>query len=99
MNILEKFIRHTRERQEVALMWKDDNIVLPNNQSSSFQQLQYLLKRFKCDPAYAARYDKVIQEYLSLGHAVPIDPSDSGTPGWVWYLPHHGVTSVNKPDI
>ena len=83
MDILEKSIRHTGERQEVALMWKEDNIVLPNNQSSSLQQLQYLLKRFKRDPAYAARYDKVIQEYLSLGHALPVDTSDSGKPGRV----------------
>ena len=98
MDILERSIRHTGERQEFALMWKEDNIVLPDNRSSSLQQLEYLLKRFKRDPAYAARYDKVIQEYLSLGHAVPVDPSDSGTPGRVWYLPHHGVTSVNKPD-
>ena len=98
MDILERSIRHTEERQEVALMWKEDNIVLPDNRSSSLQQLEYLLKRFKRDPAYAARYDKVIQEYLSLGHAVPVDPSDSGTPGRVWYLPHHRVTSVNKPD-
>ena len=29
MDILGKIIRHTGERQEVALMWKEDNIVLP----------------------------------------------------------------------
>ncbi|XP_045029733.1 uncharacterized protein LOC123472386 [Daphnia magna] len=98
MDLLEKSIRHTGERQEVALMWKEENAVLPNNYSSALQQLQHLSKRFKRDPAYGEKYNKVIQEYLSLGHAIPVDPSDTGTPGRVFYLPHHGVTSVNKPD-
>jgi hypothetical protein len=98
MDILEKSIRHTGERQEVALMWKEETAVLPNNYSSAVQQLQHLSKRFKRDPAYGEKYNKVIQEYLSLGHAIPVDPSDTGTPGRLFYLPHHGVTSVNKPD-
>ncbi|XP_032798778.2 uncharacterized protein LOC116935610 [Daphnia magna] len=98
MDLLEKSFRHTGERQEVALMWKEENAVLQNNYSSALQQLQHLSKRFKRDPAYGEKYNKVIQEYLWLGHAIPVDPSDTGTPGRVFYLPHHGVTSVNKPD-
>jgi hypothetical protein len=98
MDILEKSIRHAGERQEVALMWKEETTVLPNNYLSAGQQLQHLSKRFKLDPAYGEKYNKVIQEYLSLGHAIPDDPSDTGTPGHVFYLPHHGFTSVNKPD-
>jgi uncharacterized protein (UPF0303 family) len=50
------------------------------------------------DPAYEAKYDKVIQEYLSLGHAILVKPSDPGTIGRVWYLQHHVKTATNKPE-
>ena len=46
----------------------------------------------------AERYNDVVQDCLRLGHAVEIDMADPGTPERVWYIPHHGSTSLNKPN-
>ena len=98
MEILEKSIRHTGERQEVALMWKSEDTVLPDNRSAALRHMQQLTTRFVRDAAYAEKYDKVVKEYINLGFASKVDPSDTGTPGRVWYMPHHGVRTAAKPD-
>ena len=96
--LLQSTIRHIGDRYEVGLMWKSDNITLPDNRSSALRQFRALQRRFIKDPSYAEKYDKVISEYISLGHARKTEEDDKGTPGRVWYLHQHGVTSPHKPD-
>ena len=98
MQILESSLRHTGERQEVALMWKEYDITLTNNYKDAVCQLNRLCLQFEKDPVYAARYDKNIQEYIKLRFILPVEPTDTGTPGRVWYVPHHSVVTANKPD-
>lgn len=62
MQILESSIRHTGERQEVALMWKEDDITLTNNYGDALRQFNRLCLQFEKDPVYAARFDRNIQE-------------------------------------
>ena len=95
--ILESTIRHNGERYEVGLMWKSSDVKLPDNRSDAMRQFLALERRFQQDPDYAQKYHKTISEYISLGHARKIDENESGIPGRVWYLPHHGVTSPSKP--
>jgi hypothetical protein len=97
MEILENSIRHTGERQEIALMWKSEDAVLPNNYSAALRHVDQLSARFEKDLDYAAKYDVIIQEYKRLGFAEVVDPSDMGTPGRTWYMQHHGVILKNKP--
>ena len=98
MEILEKSIRHTGERREVALMWKSEGTVLPDNRSAALCHMQQLTTRLVRNAAYAEKYDKVVKEYINLGFTSKVDPSDTGTPGRVWYMPHHGVRTAAKPD-
>jgi hypothetical protein len=39
----------------------------------------------------------VVTEYITAGHAKPVDIASSITRGHIWYLPHHGVTTASKP--
>ena len=98
LEILQRSIRHNGTRQVIALPWKSDDVNLPDNRSAALRQLQHLERRFTKDLNYAEKYDKCIQEYISNGYAIKVPTNEKGTPGRVWYLPHHGVTSVNKPD-
>ena len=98
LEFLQRSIRHNGTRQVIALPWKSDNVNLPDNRSAALRQLQHLERRFTKDLNYAEKYDKCIQEYISNGYAIKVPTNEKGTPGRVWYLPHHGVTSVNKPD-
>lgn len=45
--------------------------------------------------AFKEEYDKVLKEYVSLGHATLINPPLIEDPGSYYYLPHHAVI---KPD-
>jgi hypothetical protein len=98
LKILEQTTRHTGERYEVGLMLRDPKINIPNNREVAVRHFNSLEKRFARDPAFAERYSRVMNEYISLGHAVLLDVNNSIRKGFTWYLPHHGVTNPNKPE-
>ena len=79
MEILEGSIRHTGERQEVALMWKDENCILQDNRLGALRQMDRLDIQFKNDPSFATKYDKNFQEYIRLGFIVLLSLEDRGT--------------------
>ena len=96
LNILKETIRHTGERYEVGLMLRDQQFNFPNNREAALRHLYSLERRFKKDPVFAESYRKVVEEYISLGHA--IEASKDPVPvGREWTLPHHGVQTAAKP--
>jgi hypothetical protein len=74
VEILQRPIRHNG--QVIALLWKSDDLYLPDNRSAALRQLQHLERQFVKDPIFTS--------------------NETGSPGRVWYLPHHVVTSVDK---
>ena len=62
---------------------------------SRFHSLE---KKFKQHPEFASKYKNTVNDYISKGHAVKLLPEEakhrSPVPN---YVPHHGVTNVNKP--
>lgn len=96
LRILKTTIRHTGERYEVALMLRNENPMLPNNREVALRHFFALERRFKKDPAFAESYSRVVNEYISLGHAIEAPPSSAHT-GLEWTLPHHGVQTPSKP--
>ncbi len=97
-NILEQTTRHTGERYEVGLMLRNPKINIPNSREVAVRHFNSLEKRFARDPAFAERYSRVMNEYISLGHAELLDVNNSTRKGDIWYLPYHGVTNRNKPE-
>ncbi|XP_057380775.1 uncharacterized protein LOC130703305 [Daphnia carinata] len=95
LRILENTVRHTGERYEVGLMLRHQDLQLPNNREVAARRFQALEKRFQRDPQYDNSYSRVIEEYISLGHPKLSDTMETNNP--IWYLPHHGVTTPNKP--
>ena len=89
MRILNNTIRHTGERYEVALMFRNENPILPNNRDVALRHLFSLERRFAENSTFAQSYAKVVEEYIALGHAIEAPPTPS-TKGKEWFLPHHG---------
>ena len=58
-----------------------------------------LKRRFIKDEDFRGKYTKVISSYLHQGFAqqVPHEYLNDQT-GLAWYLPHHAVTNLSKPD-
>ncbi|XP_028165136.1 uncharacterized protein LOC114356249 [Ostrinia furnacalis] len=82
-------------RFQVGLLWKSDNITVPDSYSLAFSRFKSLESKMIKDPAYAERYRKNIHDMLAKGYAEEC----TGQPPkpLCWYLPHFGVVNPNKP--
>lgn len=99
MKQLETTTKDLGGRYEVGLLWATDNFSIPNNRPLALQRPFANEQRFARDPAYAVRYSKIINEYIDLGYARPLHPTElAGPEGKTNYLVHFGVTNPNKPD-
>ena len=84
---------------QLPLLWKPCNVKLPNNLVVAKQRLASLKRRFTKDYDFRGKYTKVISSYLQQGFAqqVPHEHLNDYT-GPTWYLPHHAVANLHKPD-
>ena len=55
-------------------------------------------KKLKKNPELEEKYQNVINDYVTNGHARKMSPEEAkiATPK-TWYLPHHAVLNPNKP--
>ena len=79
---------------ETGLLWRDENVKLPNNRSEAVRKLSSLQRRFSRDPELEKRYRTVMKEYIAKGYATE-EAEDTGPR--TWYLPHFPVLNPNKP--
>ena len=84
---------------ELPIPFKAKPPDLPNNRQLTEKRLNLLQHKLLSDPVKSEKYRKVMQEMIDKGHAekVPKDEIQHDD-GAVWYLPHHGVSSLEKPD-
>ncbi|XP_063386428.1 uncharacterized protein LOC134672453 [Cydia fagiglandana] len=84
-------------RFEVGLLWKADNLDIPDSYKLALSRFLSLEKKMIKDPCYAERYRRNIHDMLSKEYAEQCSSRPaSGRP--VWYLPHFGVINPNKPN-
>lgn len=82
---------------EVPMLWKE-NICLPENLPVANRRLSSSTKRFQKDENFFVMYEKNLKDYLQKGHARKLKKEEiSIRTHKTWYLPHHGVTNINKP--
>jgi len=94
LQILESTIKNVGNRYEVGLMWKSEQVRLPDNRKVALRRLFSQERRFENDPEYARKYNAVIEEYINLGHARYLSKEEAERRSdKTWYLPHHGVVS------
>ena len=97
-DILETTTQNINNRYEVGMLWKSENPSLQNNRSLAVARLLHLEKKFKKDPVFAESYKTTINDYITQGHASKLpEPQYETQSSLVNYVPHHGVTSINKP--
>ena len=95
VEILNNTVRHTGERYEICLLWRE-KVTLENNYPVAKAQVQSIDKKLKKDKALKDMYQKTLDTDLEKGYVKSVTFSDT-TPDRVWYLPHHPVTNPNKP--
>ena len=100
IKILESTTRFLGDRYECGLLWQQDVPSLPNNRVIAEKRFAALERRFKTDTELAKKYLANINEYFKLCFARRLTPQEAsdGPPGYCWWLRHHSVFNVNKPD-
>ena len=97
---LEQTTRFNGERYEVGLLWREDEVKLPNNFYSAMGQLKSLERRLQKDEALKKRYQETIDTDVNAGYVRKVDQAELNETKdkLQWYLPHHPVINPHKPE-
>ncbi|XP_045772949.1 uncharacterized protein LOC123872612 [Maniola jurtina] len=95
--ILEKKTKRTAEgRYETGLLWRKEDVSLPENYESSLKRLFNIEKKIDRDPKLKQKYTDQMEALISKGYAEPAPKQK--TAGKTWYLPHFAVINPMKPE-
>ncbi|XP_059217616.1 uncharacterized protein LOC131994757 [Stomoxys calcitrans] len=90
--------RNCEGRYIVTLPFREEfqrETVLGPSRNSALAQFHRNEARLIRNPHFKAEYDKVLLDYISLGHMTEVFPRDESDCSRHYYLPHHAVV---KPD-
>ena len=83
---------------ECGLLWKNDEVSLPNNRIGALHRLERTEKSLQNNPEKAKAYKEAIDKYVSNGHAGKLGQDEvANDEAKRWYLPHHAVINQHKP--
>ena len=98
VEILERTTKKVDGHFETGLLWRDENIVLPNNRCMAVSRLHSTERKLMKHPQLAQKYQDVLDEYVAKEHCKKLSPQKAQrTSSKTWYLPHHAVFNINKP--
>ena len=97
---LEQTTPFNGERYEVGLLWREDEVKLPNNFLSAMGQLKSLERRLLKDDALKKRYQETIDTDVNAGYVRKLDQAELNETKdkLQWYLPHHPVIKPHKAE-
>lgn len=99
LNILQTNTRLENGRYSTSLLWKYDDIRLPNNKTMALRRHHCLVKRMKREPTLGEILRKKIADYVQKGFIRKLSPGEIREGGnRVWYLPIFPVFNRNKPN-
>ena len=96
LKIMESSITNEDGHYKIALPWRDEAAVLPNNMVLAHARLRQLKRKLSRDRILHQRYTETVQDYIAKGYAQEVNHIDTHSKH-IWYLPHHPVINVNKP--
>ncbi|XP_044588714.1 uncharacterized protein LOC123267892 [Cotesia glomerata] len=79
-------------RYIVKLPFRVDNVDFGNSKNQAYKRFLSLQRRLNSDSQLKTEYNKVMQEYIDLGHMVYVP--DDKTPGY--YMPHHPIIKTSS---
>ena len=69
MEILQKTTTKYENHYAVGLLWKKDNVVLPNNKPLALSRLYNLEKKIGKDKKIKQMYTEAMNDYIAKGYA------------------------------
>ena len=99
LKIIENTISKVDGHYQMGLLWRQEVPYLPFNRALAEGRLQALKRRFNRDPGLEEKYRSVIDDYVTKGYARQLNEEEASKRSKItWYLPHHPVLNVNKPN-
>ena len=85
---------------QLPLLWKQEDIQLPNDMEMAKSRMVSLKKRLKKDEKLHRKYTEVMQGYIGKGYAEKVEEvkAEVDKLSRDWYLPHFPVFNPRKPD-
>lgn len=97
LRILQQHTKRTPEgKYQTALLWREENVKMPDNYDSALNRLIGVEKKIDKDPELKKRYSEQMEALVSKGYAEPAPPTT--LKHRTWYLPHFAVINPMKPD-
>ena len=98
--LMEDTICKRGDHYEVGLLWKQDDVKMPDNYKLAYQRLQSLERSLDRDPKKAADYKETLEGYIAKNHARKVTPDEQKEKSSKrWLLPHHAVVNAAKPKV
>ncbi|XP_055522640.1 uncharacterized protein LOC129716828 [Wyeomyia smithii] len=87
------------KRYESGLLWRYDNVRLPDSKTKALKRWQCLERRMQTDESLRNTLDQKITDYLAKGYIRKLSNAELQFDRTrVWYLPVFPVVNPNKPD-
>ena len=100
IQILNNTVKRRENRYESGLLWRNEDVKMPENQATAMGRLKKLEKSLMRDPKKAEAYGAAIRAYVDAGHARKLPREEAEKPHEkLWLLPHHAVVNPNKPKL
>ncbi|XP_045473952.1 uncharacterized protein LOC123680207 [Harmonia axyridis] len=96
MKIMEETAKRVGNRWEIGLLWKEDDVKMPQSRSAAENRLKMMEKKLARNPVFSKEYLNKLDEYEGNGFArkvIDMAIQDEKS----WYLPHFGVVNPKKP--
>ncbi|XP_058816367.1 uncharacterized protein LOC131679651 [Topomyia yanbarensis] len=96
--LLETLTRPKNGRFESGLLWKYDNVRLPDSEGMALRRWRCLDSRLRKDPILAETLTTKIDDHITKGYIRKLTVEELRLPHTrVWYLPIFPVDNPNKP--
>lgn len=98
-DLLQSTTKRVGSRFETGLLWKQDDIELPDSYPLVLRRLRCLEKRMERNPQLKESIHQKIEEYLDKGYAYKADMEEllHTDPRKIWYVPLGAVSNAKKP--
>ncbi|XP_037825055.1 uncharacterized protein LOC119613182 [Lucilia sericata] len=84
-------------RFQTRLLWRTDDVVLPDSYHMALNRLVGIERKMKRCPEFGAAYKTIMKDYLSKDYVRKLSPIEAADVcPRTWYLPHFGVVNPNK---
>ena len=95
---MKNYVVRTDNKYTVKLLWKSENITMPDNYNMAFRRLLCFERKLEKDEDLKNRVNEHIQQMLSKGYIRMLTKSEISKPYQrKWYLPIFVVRNPNKP--